>query len=99
MIHQGPVKPISPIYNSELDSGCESAARASGDGDGGDPSQTEGELLRNQRRFKPKSRCRHQCCHRNPFAASIGLLTSHTVRGVTNAWKHSAASARMDLPT
>ena len=45
MIHQGPVKPISPIYNSELDSGCESAARASGDGAGGDASQTEGELV------------------------------------------------------
>ena len=45
MIHPDPVQPISPIYHSEQDSGGELATRASGDGDGGDTSQTEGELV------------------------------------------------------
>ena len=43
MIHSD-VEPISPAYASEL-AGGEQATRASGAGDGGDPSSAEGELV------------------------------------------------------
>ena len=99
MIHQDPVQPISPIYHSEQDSGGELAARASGDGDGAMQVRPRVNLSRDQKRSKPRSQCRLQCCHRNPFAESIGLLTFPIARGAMNALKHLAASDPMDPPT
>ena len=92
MIHSD-VEPISPpVYSSEL-AGGEQATRASGAGDGGDPSSAEGELVES-----PESEVQQQAPIASPTLPSQSERMEHRIthlplNGVTSALKASAANA------